>query len=138
MMDYINPEREIFKAFAQMQSDEPIHMLNLIKLNDSAIYEDGTMVSGQEAYAAYGRNSAPIFNGVGGRIVWSADFDLTLIGPSDEEWDIAFIAEYPSSDAFVEMVKNGEYQKAVLHRNAAVKTSRLVRMKPKQANGEFG
>ena len=137
-MDYINPEREIFKAFAQMQSDEPIHMLNLIKLNDSAIYEDGTMVSGQEAYAAYGRNSAPIFNGVGGRIVWSADFDLTLIGPSDEEWDIAFIAEYPSSDAFVEMVKNEEYQKAVLHRNAAVKTSRLVRMKPKQANGEFG
>jgi len=138
MQDYVNPEREMFKTFAQMQSDEPVHMLNLIKLNETAIYDDGAMVSGREAYTAYGRLSGPIFKGVGGRIVWSGSFDLTLIGPATEDWDIAFIAEYPSSNAFVEMVKNEEYQQAVKHRNAAVKTSRLIRLTPQEAGDNFG
>ena len=137
-MDYINPEREMFKAFALMESAEPIHMLNLVKLKDTAIYEDGTIVSGKEAYAAYSRDTAEIFKNLGGRIVWSGDFNLMLIGPMQEEWDIAFIAEYPTSDAFVQMVKNEDYQRAVKHRTAAVKTSKLIRMKPKPVNEGFG
>ena len=138
MSDYVNPEREAFKAFRESETDEPIHMLNLIRFNETATYEDGTLVSGKEAYAAYGRQSGPIFSSVGGRIVWSADFDLTLIGPSDEKWDIAFIAEYPNSDAFVRMVKDEDYQRAVKHRTAAVKNSRLIRMKAKEVSDTFG
>lgn len=138
MSDYINPEREAFKAFAENKSETPIHMLNLIKLHDTCTYEDGAMVSGQEAYAAYGRRSGPIFQRVGGRIVWSGKFDNMLIGPSDETWDIAFIAEYPNSDAFIEMVKDEEYQLAVKHRNAAVKTSRLIRISPSEVGNTFG
>ena len=106
MSEFVNPEREAFKAFALNKSDTPIHMLNLVKLNDIANYDDGAMVTGKEAYAAYGRNSATVFQRVGGRIIWSGNYENTLIGPSDEEWDIAFIAEYPDSDAFIEMVKD--------------------------------
>ncbi|MBO6815388.1 MAG: DUF1330 domain-containing protein [Rhizobiaceae bacterium] len=138
MADHVNPEREMFKAFAEMKSDGPVHMLNLVRFKETATYEDGTMVSGAEAYAAYGRDSAPILSKVGGRIVWSGDFDLTLIGPGEEVWDIAFIAEYPSSDAFVEMVKNEDYQRAVRHRTAGVQDSRLIRMSPKAAGEAFG
>jgi len=138
MIDYVNPERDVFKAFAEKKSDNPIHMLNLIKLNETASYEDGALVSGKEAYAAYGRRSGPVFQRVGGRIVWSGAFDLTLIGPQDEVWDIAFIAEYPNSDAFIEMVKDEEYQLAVKHRNVAVKTSRLIRISPNEAGNTFG
>ena len=138
MSDYVNPEREIFKAFAELTCETPIHMLNLIRLNETATYEDGAMVSGQEAYAAYGRRSEAIFQRVGGRIIWSGTFDITLIGPSDETWDIAFIAEYPNSDAFIEMVKDPEYQLGVKHRNAAVKTSRLIRMLPNETGSTFG
>lgn len=138
MIDFVNPEREVFKAFAKIKSESPIHMLNLIKLNETATYDDGALVTGQEAYAAYGRRSGPIFQRVGGRIVWSGKFDLTLIGPQDETWDIAFIAEYPNSDAFIEMVKDEEYQLAVKHRNAAVKTSRLIRISPNEIGNTFG
>lgn len=138
MPDYLNPEREVFKEFAKSKSETAIHMLNLIKLNETAEYDDGAMVTGREAYAAYGRRSGPIFQRVGGRIVWSGSFDITLIGPRDEIWDIAFIAEYPNSDAFVEMVKDEEYQQAVKHRNAAVKTSRLIRLSPNEAGNTFG
>lgn len=138
MTDYVNPERAIFKAFAQQKSSRSIHMLNLIKLNDTAIYDDGALVSGKEAYAAYARRSGPVFQRVGGRIIWSGSFDLMLIGPQDEVWDIAFIAEYPNSDAFIEMVKDDEYQLAVKHRNAAVKTSRLIRISPNETGDTFG
>ncbi|MEM9329726.1 MAG: DUF1330 domain-containing protein [Pseudomonadota bacterium] len=138
MESYINPDRERFGEFRSIGREGPIQMLNLVRLKETAVYPDGTMVSGREAYAAYGRESAPIFKGVGGRIVWTAQFEIGLIGPPEEAWDIAFIAEYPSSDAFVDMVKNEAYQKAVLHRTAAVLDSRLVRFEPK-ANGDvFG
>lgn len=138
MQTYVNPDRDTFKAFAISKSDTPIHMLNLIKLHETATYEDGTLVSGKEAYAAYGRGSGAVFSRVGGRIIWSGSFDMSLIGPSDETWDIAFIAEYPNSDAFIEMVKDEDYQNAVKHRNAAVETSRLIRLSPGEAGNTFG
>ena len=138
MSGHINPDRERFSAFRDIASDGPIHMLNLIRLKETAVYPDGTLVSGREAYAAYGRESAPIFKRVGGRIFWSADFELDLIGPEEERWDIVFIAEYPSTDAFVEMVKDEDYQKAVVHRTSAVQDSRLVRMNPKSTGEAFG
>jgi uncharacterized protein (DUF1330 family) len=61
-----------------------------------------------------------------------------LIGPEDEQWDLAFIAEYPSAAAFGDMVKNPGYQAIVFHRQAAVKTSRLIRLKPGRPGALFG
>ncbi len=98
----------------------------------------GDAQAAAEAYAAYGRESGPIFRRVGGRIAWAGDFRLMLVGPEEERWDHCFIAEYPSAAAFVEMVKDPDYQKAVVHRTAAVLDSRLVRLKPKPAREGFG
>ena len=71
------------------------------------------------------------FRGSAGRIVWQGKFELMLIGPtSGENWDHVFIAEYPSVDAFVEMIRDPIYREAVKHRQAAVETSRLIRLKP--------
>ena len=118
--------------------DPTREMLNLVKLRAEAAYPDGRAATGAEAYAAYGRESGPIFRRVGGRIAWSGDFKLMLIGPQDERWDICFIAEYPHGAAFVEMVKDPDYQKAVVHRQAAVADSRLVRLAPKASGAGFG
>ena len=138
MSEHINPDKSRFATFRGISRNGPVQMLNLVRLKDAAVYPDGTMVSGKEAYSAYGRESAPIFKRVGGRIFWSADFELNLIGPEEERWDIVFIAEYPSTDAFVEMVKDEDYQKAVVHRTSAVQDSRLVRMNPKSTGEAFG
>lgn len=135
---YVDPDRERFAGFKALPRDGVIHMLNLVKLNEVATYEDGTTSTGAEAYAAYGRESLPIFEGLGGRIVWSGTFDFTLIGPQDEDWDICFIAEYPSAEAFIGMIRNPDYQKAVKHRQAAVKTSRLIRTRPRDPGKGFG
>jgi uncharacterized protein (DUF1330 family) len=126
-MLYVDPEREQFEQFKALPRDTPIQMLNLIKLKDSATYTDGTVATGAEAYAAYGRDSGPIFQRVGGKVLWRGKPEVMLIGPTDEQWDIAFVAFYPNAGAFLEMLTDPDYKLAVKHRQAAVETSRLVR-----------
>lgn len=138
MTNTIDPDRERFAQFQELPRDGVIQMLNLIRLKKEAVYEDGTKATGEEAYKAYSRESGPIFQSVGGKIIWSGAFELTLIGPETEQWDLCFIAEYPSADAFLEMVRNEEYQKAVRHRTAAVETSRLIRTRPRKEGSIFG
>lgn len=138
MTKHVDPERGAMSRFLKLADAGPIWMLNLIRLRKNARYEDGRAVTGREAYATYGRESEPFFKSVGGKIIWSATPEFTLIGPEDESWDVAFIAEYPSAKAFGEMVRNEGYQEIVHHRQAAVKDSRLIRMKPGAAGRVFG
>ncbi len=100
----IDPTRQQFDAFKALPRDTPVNMLNLVRLRVEAAYEDGRTATGAEAYAAYGRESAPVFQRVGGTITWRGAPEAVLIGPADERWDIAFIARYPSGGAFLEMV----------------------------------
>ena len=137
MDGHIDPTRERFGTFRALPDDGPVHMLNLVRLRDRAAYPDGREASGAEAYRSYGLESGPIFRRVGGRIAWTGDFRLMLIGPEDEQWDLCFVAEYPSAAAFVEMVKDPDYQKAVVHRQAAVADSRLIRLAPGNPGGGF-
>lgn len=137
-MSHIDPTKEIFAAFRANDRAGPIHMLNLVRLKARASYADAREASGAEAYAAYGRDSGPVFARVGGRIVWQGRFELMLIGPEAERWDHCFIAEYPSVSAFVEMLRDPVYREAVKHRQAAVEDSRLVRTQPLKPGGNFG
>ncbi len=135
---HVDPDKETFRAFREMERPGKLHMLNLVRLREKAKYEDGREASGAEAYAAYGRESGPVFQRLGGRIVWRGRFEFMLIGPKDERWDHCFIAEYPNLDAFVEMVRDPVYREAVKYRQAAVLTSRLIRTEPKEGGPGFG
>jgi uncharacterized protein (DUF1330 family) len=138
MISHIDPTKETFAAFRANDRAGPIHMLNLVRFRDKAAYPDGRDATGAEAYAAYGRESYPVFSRVGGRIVWRGSFELMLIGPAAEKWDACFIAEYPSVAAFVEMIRDPVYHEAVKHRQAAVLDSRLIRLAPAEAGTGFG
>lgn len=135
---YVDPTREAFARFREMDRPGPVHMLNLVRFRARAAYEDGTVATGAEAYASYARESGPVFRRLGGRQVWIGKPELMLIGPQSEAWDIAFIAEYPDKDAFVAMLRDPEYRKAVRHRQAAVADSRLIRMEPARPGAQFG
>ncbi|MBK1842898.1 DUF1330 domain-containing protein [Azospirillum sp. YIM B02556] len=124
--------RQTLDAFRAADRPGPVHMLNLIRLREWAVYEDGQdaagrAVTGLEAYQAYGRLSAPVLAELGGRILWRGGFELSLVGPPDAVWDIAFIAEYPSPAAFVAMLRDPRYREAMAHRQAGVADSRLIR-----------
>ena len=132
---FVDPSRAQFEAFKALPRDVPIHMLNLVRFKDQATYPDGhghvgRGLSGREAYAEYGRTSGPIFARVGGSIIWRGVMQAMVIGPDDKQWDASFIARYPTSAAFLEMVTDSDYRIAVVHRQAAVLTSRLIRFQP--------
>ncbi|MGB5163621.1 MAG: DUF1330 domain-containing protein [Woeseiaceae bacterium] len=127
MTYYINPERDQFEEFKSLPRDEPVMMLNFLRFRDKATYEDGREATGEEAYAAYGRESAPVFKRVGGEIIWRGKQQCMVIGPRDKQWDLIFVARYPTASAFLEMVTDPDYQQAVQHRTAGVLDSRLIR-----------
>ena len=135
---FVDPTREAFARFREMDRPGPVHMLNLLRFRARAAYEDGTIATGAEAYSNYARESGPVFKRLGGRQVWAGKPELMLIGPQSEAWDLAFIAEYPSPDAFVAMLRDPDYRKAVRHRQAAVADSRLIRMQPGAPGAHFG
>ena len=141
---YIDPGREAWEVFKGLPRGEAIQMLNLIRLKPRAEYpadhpDHGKDLSGLDAYRAYGRTTAHIFARLGGRQVWAGRPQVMVTGPGSEAWDIAFIAEYPSADAFIAMVRDPEYRELVKHRTAGVADSRLLRLEPiREPGGGFG
>ena len=138
MSGHIDPTKETFAAFRDNDRKGPIQMLNLVRLRAEAVYPDGRKAAGAEAYASYGRDSGPVFERLGGKIIWQGQFELMLIGPQSERWDHCFIAEYPSVGAFVEMIRDPVYREAVKHRQAAVEDSRLIRHAALPVGKNFG
>ena len=140
---FVDPTRAQFDVFKGLDRDHPIEMLNLVRFREKAAYPDGHALagaglSGAEAYANYGKDTAHILEKVGGSILWRGRFETVLIGPDDEHWDAAFIARYPTAGAFMAMVTDPEYRVAVVHRQAAVFTSRLIRNAPLDGGAAFG
>ena len=143
VLGHIDPTRIQFDAFKALDRDHPIEMLNLVRLREMAVYPEGhelhgRSLSGADAYANYGRDTAPILARLGGSIVWRGGFQSVLIGPEGEAWDHCFVARYPSAHAFLEMVTDPAYRVAVVHRQAAVRTSRLIRCQPQVGGASFG
>jgi uncharacterized protein (DUF1330 family) len=136
-MTYVNPSSESFAAFRDLPRTTPLNMLNLVRLRAQADYPDGRQATGAEAYAAYGRLSQPVLARLGGHIVWRGQFENMLIGPEEERWDITFIAHYPNAEAFLAMLRDPDYQEAVVHRTAGVIDSRLIRTQPEGTGSGF-
>jgi uncharacterized protein (DUF1330 family) len=139
---FIDPSRSNFEAFKALPRDEPIHMLNLLRYRDQAAYpegheHEGKGWSGRRAYEEYGATSGPVFRRVGGVLVWRGAFQTMVTGPDDERWDDGFVAHYPSAAAFLEMIKDPDYQRAVTNRTAALSDSRLVRFSPREEGAGF-
>ncbi|WP_120717796.1 DUF1330 domain-containing protein [Tsuneonella amylolytica] len=142
MTVFIDPSRANFEAFKALPRDEPIHMLNLLRYREMADYPEGHPSAGQgwsgrRAYEEYGKTSGPVFRRVGGAMIWRGAFQTMVTGPDDERWDDGFIASYPSSAAFFEMIKDPDYQAAVVNRTAALADSRLVRFAPREGGEGF-
>lgn len=129
---HLNPTREQFRALKDVPQDRPVLMINLLRFNETAQYADAdpehgdAPVSGETAYRRYAAETQDIVLAAGGSQDWIGKPMLTVIGPRDEAWDHAFVARYPSPQAFMDMVKNPGYQAAVRHRNAATADSRLI------------
>ena len=143
MDGHVDPDREAWGIFKSLPRDTPIQMLNLVRLKPRAEYPEdhpdhGKDLTGLDAYRAYGRTTAAIFQRLGGRQIWAGRPQVMVTGPQDEAWDLAFIAEYPNSAAFLAMISDPDYREFVKHRTAGVADSRLLRLDPLEPGEGFG
>jgi uncharacterized protein (DUF1330 family) len=121
----ITPTQHQVEQLASHPSEEPVVMLNLLRFKDTADGVDAGM-TGREAYAIYGEQTAPFLARVGGRVLNAAEAQQTVIGPEALEWDMAIFVEYPSPQNFLAMATDPEYLKVHEHRDAALADSRLI------------
>ena len=100
------PNEEGFAAFAQRAGQPdggPVVMLNLL-----ALEPDG----GRARYEQYGAAVAPLLERVGGRVLYAGEAAPALLG--GDRWDLVALVEYPTRQAFLDMVSSPEYQ-AIAH-----------------------
>jgi len=122
----VEPEplsKEGFAAFSERTSDEtPVVMLNLL-----AFKPEG----GRERYEEYGEAVAPLLVKAGGGIVFIGAPAPVLLG--DESWDLIVLVEYPTRQAFLEMIGSAEYQAIAHLRTEALTRGELHPMDPAAA-----
>lgn len=134
-MTHLAPSADQLAAFRDLPFDQPIEMLNLLKFRDAPDYPADHECadkgwSGADAYHHYLAEAGKVTAKLGLDVIWTASPALTLIGPADETWDMAFIARYPDAKAFLTMIGDPDYQAATIHRTAALADSRLIRCAP--------
>lgn len=106
------------KAFANLSADAPVVMINLLKF-----HADG----GREHYAQYSRAVAPHLQRVGGSVRYGGATPVNVIGDGERPWwDAILVVEYPSPQAFTDMVTDPEYQKIHTHRAVALERGDLI------------
>lgn len=124
----IDPTRESFKGlFHQVPAETPVVMLNLLAFKETAADAPGVPArTGRAAYAAYTEGVLPLLAEVGARVVWSGDAHHPLVAPEGESWDEVLLVEYPTRDAFAQLIRSPAYAAILHHRTAALRDARLV------------
>ena len=80
-----------------------------------------------QRYAQYGREVAPHLERVGATVRYAGGAASVVIGDGERPWwDAILIVEYPSPQAFIDMVTNQDYLKVHEHRAAALERGDLI------------
>ncbi len=122
VVNQTTPPPEVVQDFFTAKEDGPFIMLNLLKFKEKAEYEDGSDadISGAEAYARYGAVATQCIMEVGGKPRTAGAITGLLLGEVEEMWDMVALVEYPSLEAFRNMLSSEKYQAAVFHREAGL------------------
>lgn len=126
MNSSVEPEplnSEGFAAFsARVGEGTSVVMLNLL-----AFKPDG----GRKRYEEYAEAVAPLLEKVGGRILFAGEPGPPLLG--EGSWDLVALVEYPSRQAFLDMIGSDEYSAIGHLRSEALVNGELHPMDPAAA-----
>ena len=116
------------QAFRDNPATGPVVFVNLLMIREFAVYPPGTEdpeLTGLQAYDRYRVVAREAARSVGGRVLWYGHALPTLVGPPGEQWDEMALAEYPSRQAFLDMIVKPEYRAVLVHRAAAIAKCRV-------------
>lgn len=109
------PNEAGFAAFSA-RADEAgaVTMLNLLEFVPEG---------GRERYAEYGAAVAPLLDEAGARVVFAGEPGPVLLG--EQSWDMVLLVEYPTRQAFLEMIGSEAYQSIAHLRTEALARGEL-------------
>jgi uncharacterized protein (DUF1330 family) len=112
------PTPEQFAALAARPPDAPVVMVNLLKFKTP---------DGLEHYLQYGREVASHLKRVGATVRYAGGAPAVVIGDGQQPWwDAILVVEYPTPQAFIDMVTTQEYAKVHEHRAAGLERGDLI------------
>ncbi|OBI00036.1 DUF1330 domain-containing protein [Mycobacterium sp. E2733] len=118
MSSTLEPTAEQFKALAARPADAPVVMVNLLKFKTPG---------GLESYRRYGQEVVPHLQRAGATVRYAGTAPAFVIGDGERPWwDAILIVEYPTPQAFVDMVTTAEYATVHEHRAAGLERGDLI------------
>jgi uncharacterized protein (DUF1330 family) len=118
MSTTLGPTAEQFAALTSRPADAPVLMVNLLKFEPTG---------GLESYQRYAREVAPHLDRVGATVRYAGTAPGVVIGDGERPWwDAILVVEYPTPQAFIDMVTTPEYAKVHEHRAAALERGDLI------------
>ena len=116
MAEQVIPSTDPRELLAGLAADEPVVMINLLQFKQPG---------GAEEYGRYARGVVVHLEGVGGRLVYSGNAELAVIGERPW-WDVILVVEYPTPAAFLRMIADPDYLEVHKHREAALDRAELI------------
>src|SRR5262249_33532543 len=117
-MSSLEPTPEQIAALAARPPDAPVVMVNLLKFESSG---------GRERYLEYGRELAPHLQRIGATILYAGEAPAVVIGDGEKPWwDAIILVQYPTPQAFIDMVTAEGYSDVHEHRAAALERGGLI------------
>lgn len=104
-LNAMGPTPEQTQAFMALP-DQPVIMLNLLKLKDPV------------AYGKYAEEVGKILTKIGAELIFSGQCKMTMIGGA--EWDVVGMVRYPNAKALLAMAQSAEYQAIHHHRESGL------------------
>ena len=129
---YLEPTQDSGRAFVMRKIEGSVVMLNLLRFRKIADYSATPRlaprepISGAQAFERYIAHTLPHLRRTGGDLIFLGDGGAFLIGPADEQWDMAMLVRQKSAAAFLSFASDEAYLAGIGHRVAALEDSRLL------------
>jgi uncharacterized protein (DUF1330 family) len=125
-MGNVSPTGKQIEELKNSADDKPVVMVNLLKFKKTT--ETGEQ--GRKAYDRYGRNTMPILKEIGARVLYLGSVKQVFIGGEYDYWDQVLLVEYPSRNAFLQMIARPDYMQIHKDREMALENSALLATEP--------
>lgn len=136
MTTYLEATQDAGRALFMRGIEGPIVMLNLLRFREVADYSHAPdfapakPISGAAAYDLYVEQVQPYLEASGGRLLFKGEGGRFLIGPENEQWDLAMLVEQSSLESFFAFAQEPAMDAILAHRTAALVDSRLLPLAP--------
>jgi uncharacterized protein (DUF1330 family) len=112
----VDPRGADLKRYLAEDPSGPVVMLNLLRFKP-----DG----GRERYLQYVEHFNRTAKPYGARTVYVGDGLTPVVAEEGQAWDAVLLVEYPSRQAFTDMIRDPEYQKGTHLRTEALEEAVL-------------